>query len=85
MYTALEFREKLGGEKRINEYCHNLAVKGGKRLAELFQTSAISDDFTANMVCLLQCLNVFHQSWLIFPATVQRCPAAARADRYHTG
>ncbi|KAF8510937.1 PLP-dependent transferase [Hysterangium stoloniferum] len=47
--TALDFREKLGGEHRINEYCHSLAVKGGQRLAQLLQTSVLSEEFTANM------------------------------------
>ncbi|KIJ54490.1 hypothetical protein M422DRAFT_240557 [Sphaerobolus stellatus SS14] len=46
---ALEFREKLGGEKRINDYCHALAVKGAARLAKLFGTSALPEEFTLNM------------------------------------
>ncbi|KAF8581075.1 PLP-dependent transferase [Ramaria rubella] len=46
---ALEFRAKLGGEERINEYCHTLAVKGGKRLAQLLRTSVMPEELTANM------------------------------------
>ncbi|THH11024.1 hypothetical protein EW145_g930 [Phellinidium pouzarii] len=49
---ALDFREWLGGEEKINEYCHNLALTGGKRLAEILGTSVIDEngEFTANMV-----------------------------------
>ncbi|KZT05405.1 PLP-dependent transferase [Laetiporus sulphureus 93-53] len=54
---ALEFRELLGGEKRINDYCHTLALAGGKHLAETLNTRMMfapnSDEaemFTANMV-----------------------------------
>ncbi|KAF8478308.1 PLP-dependent transferase [Gautieria morchelliformis] len=46
---ALDFRAKLGGEACINEYCHSLAVKGGKRLAQLLQTSVMPEELTANM------------------------------------
>ncbi|KAI0666932.1 PLP-dependent transferase [Trametes maxima] len=35
---ALAFREWLGGEKAINGYCHQLALSGGKRLAEILGT-----------------------------------------------
>lgn len=52
LISALEFRQWIGGEKKINEYCHNLAVSGGKRLAEMFGTQVMDEDgtFTANMV-----------------------------------
>ncbi|EDR07491.1 uncharacterized protein LACBIDRAFT_298401 [Laccaria bicolor S238N-H82] len=48
---ALEFRAWLGGEEKINAYCHDLAIKGGKRLAELFGTRVMDSDgkFTLNM------------------------------------
>ncbi|KAF5343362.1 hypothetical protein D9757_015078 [Collybiopsis confluens] len=35
---ALEFRQFLGGEQRIVNYCHSLAVQGGRRLAEILGT-----------------------------------------------
>ncbi|KAF8673990.1 PLP-dependent transferase [Rhizoctonia solani] len=50
---ALEFREAVGGEKNINDYCHSLAVRGGARLAEMFKTRVMDTDeneLTANMV-----------------------------------
>jgi len=49
---ALDFRNWLGGEAKINEYCHNMAVKGGKRLAEILGTRVMDPDgsLTLNMV-----------------------------------
>ncbi|KAG6885747.1 hypothetical protein C0993_010257 [Termitomyces sp. T159_Od127] len=49
---ALNFRNWLGGEHKINEYCHDLALKGGKRLAEIFGTQVMDPegDLTLNMV-----------------------------------
>jgi selenocysteine lyase/cysteine desulfurase len=52
---ALDFRESLGGEKRITEYCHNLAMEGGKRLAEILGTKVMDEtgELTANMTNVL--------------------------------
>ncbi|KAF9243517.1 pyridoxal phosphate-dependent transferase [Melanogaster broomeanus] len=50
--AALDFREWLGGEHKINEYTHNLAIAGGKRLAKRLGTSVLDPegDLTLNMV-----------------------------------
>ncbi|KZT66302.1 PLP-dependent transferase [Daedalea quercina L-15889] len=55
--SALEFRSFLGGEHRINQYCHELALAGGKRLAQIMNTHMLylpedpdTELFTANMV-----------------------------------
>ncbi|KAJ8588457.1 PLP-dependent transferase [Rhizopogon salebrosus TDB-379] len=50
--AALDFRQWLGGEHKINEYTHNLAIAGGKRLADLLGTSVMDPegDLTLNMV-----------------------------------
>jgi len=56
--TALDFRASLGGEAKINEYCHSLALLGGKRLAEVMGTRVMEsvpedggeDELTLNMV-----------------------------------
>jgi hypothetical protein len=49
---ALEFRNWIGGEAKINEYCHSTALEGGKRLAEVLGTRLLNPegDLTANMV-----------------------------------
>jgi len=49
---ALKFREWLGGEEKIYEYCHKLALEGGARLAEVMGTKVIDPDgeFTLTMV-----------------------------------
>ncbi|KAJ3513808.1 hypothetical protein NLJ89_g2748 [Agrocybe chaxingu] len=49
---ALDYRAWLGGEEKINAYCHNLALKGGKVLAEILKTQVMDPDgeFTLNMV-----------------------------------
>lgn len=50
---ALVFREEIGGEKKINEYCHALAVEGGELLAGILKTTVLENEkreLTANMV-----------------------------------
>lgn len=51
---ALDFRDWLGGEARINSYCRDLAIRGGKRLAEIFGTEDMDQtpthELTLNMV-----------------------------------
>ncbi|CAK5270894.1 unnamed protein product [Mycena citricolor] len=48
---ALDFRNWLGGEKKINDYCHSMAIKGGARLAEIFSTQVM--DQTGEFACSL--------------------------------
>ena len=54
VYTALDFRDWLGGEVKINEYCRDLAIRGGKRLAEILGTEEMDKtpnrELTLNMV-----------------------------------
>lgn len=53
MYTALAYRESVGGENAIQEYCHNLAVQGGALVAEILGTSVLENEertLTASMV-----------------------------------
>ncbi|KAI0078832.1 PLP-dependent transferase [Panus rudis PR-1116 ss-1] len=49
--SALNFRKWLGGEEAINAYCHDLALKGGKKLAEVLNTRVMDDtgELTWNM------------------------------------
>ena len=63
--VALDFRAYLGGEEKINAYCHALALAGGKRLAEVMGTRVMEsvpeeggeDELTLNMVHLFwRCL-----------------------------
>lgn len=51
-FVALAFREWLGGEKAINDYCHNLALDGGERLARILGTRVLDEtgELTLNMV-----------------------------------
>ncbi|KAF8885057.1 pyridoxal phosphate-dependent transferase [Gymnopilus junonius] len=48
----LEYRKWLGGEEKINAYCHDLAIEGGKRLAEILSTRLLdpTGESTLNMV-----------------------------------
>ena len=52
--SALDFREWLGGEVKINEYCRDIAIRGGKRLAEILGTEEMDEthnrELTLNMV-----------------------------------
>ena len=49
---ALEFRQWMGGEEKINAYCHNLALQGGRALAKTLGTHVMDPegDLTLNMV-----------------------------------
>ncbi|TIB29923.1 hypothetical protein E3P85_02939 [Wallemia ichthyophaga] len=50
---ALDYREQIGGEARINQYCSSLAIQSGKALAELWGTCLLDNDayeLTSNMV-----------------------------------
>ncbi|PPQ75057.1 hypothetical protein CVT26_012059, partial [Gymnopilus dilepis] len=50
---AIAFRERLGGERKINDYCHSLAVAGGKLVARMLGTKVMDlakdAELTANM------------------------------------
>ena len=50
--VAIKFREWIGGAAKIYAYCHDLAVKGGRMLADKFGTRLMDEDgeFTAQMV-----------------------------------
>jgi len=73
--TALEFREWLGGEVEINRYCRDLAIRGGKRLAEILGTEEM--DQTPNRELTLNMVNVK----LPLPDTPQN-EAKAAIDRF---
>ena len=51
--AALEFRHWMGGEKKINEYCHDLVVQGTQLLAKMFGTEVLDQspdlELTLNM------------------------------------
>ena len=54
--TALAFRAFLGGEEKINAYCHDLALAGGRRMAQILGTSMLysakdEEEYNLNMVC----------------------------------
>ena len=55
---ALRFRKWLGGEEKINTYCHDLALKGGKRLAEVLGTHVMdpTGELTLNLVRFEKCI-----------------------------
>jgi len=54
--AALDFREQVcGGEKRITDYCHQLALEGGKLAASILGTETMHNapgdgELVANMV-----------------------------------
>lgn len=51
--AALNFRESLGGETAIQEYCNKLALDGGKVAAEIFGTEVLENEegtLTVHMV-----------------------------------
>ena len=44
MDDALKFREFVGGEKKIQDYMHNLAIQAGKLMASKFKTDVLFED-----------------------------------------
>jgi hercynylcysteine S-oxide lyase len=66
--AAFVYRSWLGGEKKINDYCHQLAIEGGKKLAEVLGTEVMDStdgaEGTGNMVCSLisELFDISHQS-----------------------
>ncbi|KAJ3978936.1 PLP-dependent transferase [Lentinula detonsa] len=52
VHFALQWREWIGGEAAIQEYCNKLAREGGRRLAETMSTQVMDPDgeFTLAMV-----------------------------------
>jgi hypothetical protein len=69
---ALDFREWLGGEEKINKYCHNLALAGGRRLAWVVRGSVMEGEkeIVANMVTFA--LFALESLALIFPNATSR-------------
>ncbi len=52
---AIAFRRRMGGEQKINDFCHTLAVAGGRLVAEILGTKVMDStdngELTASMVC----------------------------------
>lgn len=52
----MDFREKIGGEQAINDYCHKLALEGGRKLASALGGCVLDEspsaELTLNMVCM---------------------------------
>jgi selenocysteine lyase/cysteine desulfurase len=53
--AALDFRQWLGGEAKINNYTRSLAIEAGKRVSEILGTPLMDQtenmELTLNMVC----------------------------------
>jgi len=49
--AALDFRQWLDGEQKINDYCRSLALAGGKLLSQLLGTPSMdpTGKYTLNM------------------------------------
>ncbi|PVI08716.1 PLP-dependent transferase [Periconia macrospinosa] len=49
--AAVKFRERLGGEKMVREYCQALAIHGTKRVAEMLGTKVLENEKATLMRC----------------------------------
>ena len=54
---ALAFRKWLGGEEKINQYCHRLAFEGGKHLAKIFGTNVMDETGEATL-CMVRIMTI---------------------------
>jgi selenocysteine lyase/cysteine desulfurase len=51
IHAALEFRKKIGGEVKIQNYCKKLAIEGGNLIASILGTEIIGpESIIRNMV-----------------------------------
>lgn len=51
--AAIAYRESIGGEKAIQDYCFNLALQAGDRAASIFGTKVLeNDEGTLGGICL---------------------------------
>ncbi|TFK16814.1 PLP-dependent transferase [Coprinopsis marcescibilis] len=67
---ALAFRQWLGGEHKINAYCHSLALQGGKYLAELWGTELMDPEGTQTLNMVNVRLPLPSPSTFTYPPTV---------------
>jgi hercynylcysteine S-oxide lyase len=52
--SALDFRTFLGGEDQVLTYCHDLTVKGGNALAQVWGTSLlVAEDMSGFMINII--------------------------------
>ena len=54
--AAFDFREFCGGEERIQNYCHQLALEAGEHVADVLGTETMRNkegegELVASMVC----------------------------------
>lgn len=56
--TALEFRQSIGGEQAIYEYCEALAKAGGDKMAMILGTETLDPkhEYTGSMVLSISCM-----------------------------
>jgi hercynylcysteine S-oxide lyase len=50
---ALDFREAIGGEKKIRDYCHFLALAGGRSMANIFGTSLLDQTDSGELIACM--------------------------------
>ena len=70
---AIAFREWLGGERAINDYCRSLALRGAERLAAVLGTSAMDPNGELTL-CMVRPSPPSHASLLT-------CEPASRAEQ----
>lgn len=50
---AVQWRERLGGEKAIREYCQTLALRGTQRVAEMLKTKVLDNESGSMTRCAM--------------------------------
>ncbi|OZJ03109.1 hypothetical protein BZG36_03374 [Bifiguratus adelaidae] len=74
IFSALEYRKKIGGEERIQTYCHDLAIRGAQYLSKLFGTRYIENEegtLTASMCNVQLPLTVSTEDDVLFNKGLQ--------------
>lgn len=60
VHVALQWREWVGGEAAIHQYCNNLAKNGGALLAQTMNTKVMDPNGEFTMAMVSHCSRSWH-------------------------
>lgn len=75
---ALDFRQSIGGEKKIMDYCDKLAEKGGKRMAEILGTEVM--DHNGELLNAMVSASLVGRKAILILLAAGQCPPTSRCS-----